>query len=146
MLYITVMSQLHKTWESCSVVLEDSGVLGCDIMSLGKRFSVFSRKYNPLKQWNHLPNDTEPYPRRPEHSCLNLSGGYVEKQMIGLQFLTVLFTAVTATNISVTHLRQWLLKVYYSWKHSSQCLTVVSSLNTTEIILHKLHQSKKMKM
>lgn len=38
--------------------------------------------------------------------CLNLSGGYVEKRMICLQFLTVLFTAVIATNSSVIHLRQ----------------------------------------
>jgi len=44
----------------------DSSLLGCEVTSLGKWLSVFSRQYSPLKHWNHLPSDIAFYPKRPE--------------------------------------------------------------------------------
>jgi len=71
------------TWDLRGIqCCADSCLLGCEVMSLGKWFSVFSRHYSPLKQWNHSPSDTASYPTRPEHSCLRQSGGFVKKQMV----------------------------------------------------------------
>lgn len=35
----------------------DLGLLGCEVTSFGKWFSVFPRQYSPLKHWNHSPSD-----------------------------------------------------------------------------------------
>ena len=118
-----------------------SGLLGSEVMSLGKWFSVFSKHYSPLKHWNHLPSDITSYPRRPEHSCLKQSGGFVKKHMV-LQFLTVFYSCRSNQYQCITPQTV----IIEGLQHSSQCLTVFSSLNTVEVILHKLHQRKKMKM
>jgi hypothetical protein len=50
-------------WGSHSSAAEDSGLLGCDTMLLGKQLPLFQRNVMPLRS---SPSDTTSHPRKPE--------------------------------------------------------------------------------
>jgi hypothetical protein len=151
--FVSVMWDLRGVQFCCAV----SGLLGCEVMSLGKWFSVFSRQYSPLKQWNHLPSDIASFSRRPEHLCLKESGGFVKKQMV-LQFLTIFYSCRSnqyQCNTPPTMITEGLLQfttlLTMITEGLLQFTTLLTMFNSLQLFKHcgsysALHQRKKMKM